>query len=89
MPRQLEDPEYPHDAEELGDSPHLGQLADVGRVDEGDGGEVGQDGKEVDDVHQRLDELDLARAGNQADLKGNWFFSFGVGSCASVWDFLL
>ena len=65
---QLEDAEDAHDAEELRDPPDLGQLTDVRGVHQGDGGEVRKDGQQVDDVHQALDELDLARAGHKPDL---------------------
>ena len=59
VPGHFEDPHDPEDPE------HLAHLLDrVQLVDEG-GEVVGEDGEQVDDVHEALDELAVVRAGEE------------------------
>ena len=60
MSGHFEDPHDPEDPE------HLAHLLDrVQLVDEG-GEVVGEDGEQVDDVHEALDELAVVRAGEES-----------------------
>ena len=59
MAGHFEDSEDPEDPEELSHLHHLPHLVhEVGEV-------VGQDGQQVDDVHEALDELAVVRAGEE------------------------
>ena len=64
---QLQDPQYPHDPEDLDHAPHVLELqhALVGLGQE-DGDVVGQDGQQVDDVQRALEELPLVGGGEEA-----------------------
>lgn len=67
MPGQLQDPQYPHDPEDLHHAPHVLELqhALVGLGEE-DGDVVRQDGQQVDDVQRALEELPLVGRGEEA-----------------------
>ena len=60
MPGEFQDPEDPHDAEDLNDAPHVLELQDalVGLCEE-DGDVIWQDGQQVNDIEWAFKELPL------------------------------
>jgi hypothetical protein len=68
-------PEYSHDSKKLSNSPDFREVADVGGVIECDADKVGKDGQQVDDVHQRLDELGFDGRGDETDLEKNQVYN--------------
>ena len=58
---QLEDPDDPHDPEELSDPPDLHQVPSHVLPDQRYRDVVREDGQEVDNIHRILDEFDLGR----------------------------
>ena len=56
MTSKFEDPDNPHDPEELSDPPHLHQVLAV-LPHQGDADVVGEHRQEVNDVHRILDKL--------------------------------
>jgi len=66
----ISSPKNSHNSEKLRDSAHFRQLSDgCDGIDQGDGGEIRQNGQEIDNIHWTLDELHFAWTTHQTNLK--------------------